>query len=494
MPDVPMLTAKDKPSIHKVGALVALVTVAVVSLVLFKTKAIGLMGFDSYPLILSARIESWSDFTGTFTEELMDGRYAGHYFRPLTNLSFALDYALWGLNPFGYQLTGALLFGATGLAVAWLSSRLLGGWRSAGVLATTLFFFLHDASFEVIPVPARRPEMLCGLFACLSLASQLGEKSMARRFPVVPALWMLCAAASKETGFVLPVISVLAVFLHSHASSVRERGIQALRAGAVHALLIGVLFAMRWVVLDGMGGPIPLPEGYVGPSSLELSGLLIQRLFSPQNMASTVPFLSSLAVVSVLSVLLCSRKALIVPAAWIAVVGLVYGASRSIEQWYLFLPVIGLALFVGTGVDSVVTAFRKRERRAPVLVAGITALALIAFCFCQVRYSPLIHSYPEWTAATAASDEFFEKLDTRVAKNLPGQPITAPPIPISFPAAQTGPAIRGAAIIDDYSVQAWLELVHPGRKFRVLMKAPLQSPLAADESAVRLVRPYEFTQ
>jgi tetratricopeptide (TPR) repeat protein len=39
---------------------------------------------------------------------LVNWRYVllGHQFRPLTNLTYALDYALWGLRPFGFHLTG----------------------------------------------------------------------------------------------------------------------------------------------------------------------------------------------------------------------------------------------------------------------------------------------------------------------------------------------------------------------------------------------------
>jgi hypothetical protein len=51
-----------------------------------------LMGWDTYPLIAASRIQDLGDFLGSFTEELMDGRYpAGHFYRPITNLSFAFD-------------------------------------------------------------------------------------------------------------------------------------------------------------------------------------------------------------------------------------------------------------------------------------------------------------------------------------------------------------------------------------------------------------------
>lgn len=484
----------SRPTAALIG-LVSLVFV-VIFLVHQRTGGIGLMGFDSYPVILSARIGSWADFLGTFSEELMDGRYSGHYYRPMLNLSFALDYALWGLGAWGYQLTATLLFGACGGALAWLLARMLGGRVGAGVLAGALFFFLHDSHFEVIPVPARRPEMLCALFACLSLASQLGDKSLRKNWPWIPAVWMLLAAASKETGYALPALSVLAVFMYSPAVSLRERALAALRVGAVHAVMIAALLIARVSVLGGMGGPAPLPEGFVGPSSLELTGVLFERLFVPQNVSAwgvTVPVLAGLACVSTLVACLRSRsarRALFLSLAWMAVIGLLYGISRSIEQWYLFLPVIGLSLFVGAGVDALAGILRGQPTAGRIL-GGLGCLFLAAFSFCQVRYSPLIHTYPEWSVATAASDQFFVKLENRITRTSPGAVIQAPPIPVWFPPVLTGPGIRGGAILEDYSVQAWLELTHPKRKFRVLKMAPT-TPLEKGESPVQLLRPFEF--
>ena len=67
---------------------------------------LGLMGWDTLPIADASRIASFGDLTGTVTEELMDGRYMdGHFYRPVKNAVFAVDWALWGLNPTGWHLT-----------------------------------------------------------------------------------------------------------------------------------------------------------------------------------------------------------------------------------------------------------------------------------------------------------------------------------------------------------------------------------------------------
>jgi hypothetical protein len=485
------------------------VILAVTVLVFCKIRDLGMMGYDSYPLILTARIDGLADLFGTFTEQMMDGRYHGEYYRPLLNLSFAADHWFFGLDAWGYQMTGALLFGLTALAVWLLSRRLLGGGVGWGSMAALLFFLLHDSHFEVVPVPARRPEILCALFACVALWTQLTPRWLEKRWPIIPAVLMALAAASKETGYVLPAIACLAVYLYSQKSDLASRLWQVARVALIHSLLIGTLLGLRFAALGGLGGPAPLPQGYDGPGSLELSGTLLTRLLAPQNFMDSKVMLGTLGFTMILTVILlgalpgrqsprepgfysqrCACKTALVSLAWMALVGLLYGVSRSIEQWYLFIPVVGMSLFLGAGVRLVL----ERWRRGDGLSRGIAiacGLVLMSFCFFQLRYSPLYHSYPEWILATEASEDFLDRLAERIEATEPGAPIKAPPLPMWYPPGDEGPAIRGAAILDVYSVQAWAELSYPERKLRVLVRPP-QTPLGPQESAIQVLRPRQF--
>lgn len=511
MADDPQQTPQSSTKSPAVLALFPSLVLIAAFVVFRKIEGLGLMGFDSYPLILTARIDSWGSFLGTFTEELMDGRYHGSYYRPVLNLSFALDHLLWGLKPVGYQLTGALLYGACAGSIGALMARLLRERLGAGVLAATLFFLLHDSHFEVIPVPARRPELLCGLFACISLGNQLRAQSLQKRWAVGPALWMLLAAGSKETGYALPAISVLAVVLYSPLPTVRERLFHGLRTGLVHGVLVLGLLAARVSVLGGLGGPGASPAGADGPSSLELTSVLFGRLFIPQNVANwgtVVPaFAVALGACALFACVYSSRgrSALGVAGAWMVVVGLMYGVARSIEQWYLFLPVVGLSLAVGACVDILVGLFEERRRA----FGAVLAISLAGFFVVQTRYSPLFQGETEWTEATAASEEFFTKLARRIDRGTPGEDVKAPPIPVWYPPPEEGPGLRGGAVLEHYSVQAWLELNYPGRRYRVLYPPMLLQlrgspgtvpggppmdlpPLEPDETVVLLHRPYLF--
>ena len=74
-----------------------------------------------------------SDFFGHQEDDLVYG-----YFRPLVSLSYALDYALWQENPFGYHLTNASLHGIASLLVVWALLEMNLG-RGAAFAAGFLF-------------------------------------------------------------------------------------------------------------------------------------------------------------------------------------------------------------------------------------------------------------------------------------------------------------------------------------------------------------------
>ena len=120
---------------------------------------------DTISLIASARVESAADLGEAFTEPLMaNTRFeeVGLFYRPLSTLSFALDYALWGFDPAGYHLTNLLLHGVTAvLAAVTLAS--LTDRRGAGYLGG-LLFAIHPLTAEVIPVVGRRQDVLMTAF------------------------------------------------------------------------------------------------------------------------------------------------------------------------------------------------------------------------------------------------------------------------------------------------------------------------------------------
>src|SRR4030095_9619717 len=82
---------------------------------------------DSPTLIDPGRVRSFRDVLRIFNEPLMNGTTLTNlslFYRPISTLSYSLDYSIWGLNPFGYHLTDLILHILVSLSVFLLLLRL----------------------------------------------------------------------------------------------------------------------------------------------------------------------------------------------------------------------------------------------------------------------------------------------------------------------------------------------------------------------------------
>ena len=105
---------------------------------------------------------------------------------PLTWISHAVDYALWGLNPLGHHLTSIILHAVNTALVILLAVKLLETARerstrngaasflndrtvliAAGV--TGLLFGIHPVHVESVAWVSERKDLLCALFFLLSI-------------------------------------------------------------------------------------------------------------------------------------------------------------------------------------------------------------------------------------------------------------------------------------------------------------------------------------
>jgi hypothetical protein len=110
---------------------------------------------------------------------MMSSTLLGHYV-PVTWLSFALDYSLWGLRPFGFHLTNVVLHALTAGLVSVLTTRLLAratAWPAAtctfGGVAAALLWGLHPLRVEAVSWVTGRRDVLSAFFLCLALGAWL---------------------------------------------------------------------------------------------------------------------------------------------------------------------------------------------------------------------------------------------------------------------------------------------------------------------------------
>jgi hypothetical protein len=488
-------------------AWMALIVVVVVATYWQNTR-FGLIGFDSYPIIIASRIQSFGDLAGTFTEQLMDGRYSGDFYRPMVNLTFAFDYAINGIRPTGYHVTGLLIMIGCALALFGLMQRMTLGRATLASVVAALYFIIHPLQFEVVPVPPRRAEMLCFLFMGWSLYSLLSPGKMAlKRPPLVPALIALPAYLSKEASLVLPVLGFFAVVMCSSRKGLSKRFIHGITASAGLIIALVIVLVIRSCVLGGIGGHGEESLSVLVSNAFGSLWMLNRLVLLPQE----AMFASSwagwmLGGIVVLLSLTCflfgkqlraslssgKQSRVMIPAAvlgflLIELVMLVYGADHRIEPWYCFIPVAGLAILLGVTVKGLATAIRS-GRRLQRLAAGLSSLLLGSLVIWQLSYSPLIHDYDEYERATTAGSRFLAELEQIIEKTKNGKRVQSPPIPRFVRPRPDCPDIHGSRGLDLYSVQAWLELAFPDRTISVKAGPPGQEEPGKNEIFVHVTQ------
>jgi hypothetical protein len=442
--------------------------------------ALGHLGWDTYPLILTSRIASAADLLGSFREELMDGRYPnGHFYRPLTALSFALDHAIWGLDPSGYHLTDLALLLACAVGVFGLARRLLG--PGVGPLAAVLLYALHPLHVETLPVAARRADTLAQLFTLIALlasgrqparsepkASEGGGAGSAGAVPARRALCALASAlavASKESGSI--VVPLLLALGFADPGPVRERLRRSLRASALPIAAVGLVLLLRSAVLGGIGGH-PGSSLFASPGrALALAPTYGTLLLMPQPVLHDAALARGLAMAtaSLLAIALAvlardpsQRRLLLISGVWLLGGLWLIGISGEIASWYALALLPAFALLVGALTQAAARWAGQRRPWSSALAAVLSVLLLAQ----ALRFTPLLHAYPEWPLVSARSRDFLARVRAAADQASPGDSRSVPGIPLGVATPLDRVGVRSALGLAEYSVEAWAALAVPG--------------------------------
>jgi len=336
--------------------------------------------WDDFTLVTNnSHIRNFEFIPIAFRSDLFhnDSPTAIRYYRPLQTVSYMADYALWGLNPFGYHLTNGLLH----LFCAVLLFLLLEKLTSNRVAA-----FAVAALFAVHPVLTNAVTYVSGRADSLAFAAMLAAWCFwLERRPLAftaAAFCYIAALCSRENAFLFPLLIVLHRLLLQR-NDCRRALLDALPF-AMLALAVA-LWRLAVLSLHGSAQPIvSLPWSiraqlpfralatYVGllvwPAHLQME----RQVVVGGNWLHVLTVAGALAVVG-LVVLARQNPLARFGTCWFAVtllpmcVGLIPNASVA-EHW-LYVPCAGLFL-------AVVSVLRL-TRGAMFLLAGVL-LALTA--------------------------------------------------------------------------------------------------------------------
>jgi len=153
-----------------------------------------------------------------FTTRLMQ------HFQPLTWMTYALDHALWGMDPWGYHLTSILLHAAAAGVFFWVVRHLLcravgDGSRgtllgiTVGAALAALVFGIHPLRAESVAWATERRDVTSGLFFMMTLAAYLRASTSvgAARFRwlAVSLVAYVLSLMGKASGMTLPFVLIV---------------------------------------------------------------------------------------------------------------------------------------------------------------------------------------------------------------------------------------------------------------------------------------------
>jgi tetratricopeptide (TPR) repeat protein len=133
--------------------------------------------------------------------------YMGNY-HPLAMLSLAIDYQIYGLNPFGFHLTNIVLHIANSLLVMMVLHSLIGRFRVAAIAG--LLFGVHALHVESVAWISERKDVLYALFYLLSVYAYTRYiPGKARNWFLLSLVFFLLSCFSKGQAVSLALTLVL---------------------------------------------------------------------------------------------------------------------------------------------------------------------------------------------------------------------------------------------------------------------------------------------
>lgn len=381
------------------------------------------------------------------------------YFRPVSNLSYALDLALFGTNPLGYHLTDVVLHCLTALgtfAFVRVSVR-----RTDMAVAAGLIVALHPAAIEVIPNISHHMDVLATLLVVVTLtllARALGAHGAGDRGRAAVAWGGLAVAAfllavlAKEIAFVTVGLIGWYVFCMHAKMGVKQRAARALMWMIPFVLVAAAVLSWRASILgSALGNVVQSPFAnllgwlkdaasntlsyfwfllfpeFPGPRAFE-SDQLVQ--FARAN-AAPLGFTLALAVVVGLNLYLARSRGrqpfgyAVFLSGWLVLPLAVFLVTLFRYRYFYFvLPpfAILLALVSVTLLGNLRRSWSVKQPDArvnwPRLIVSLTGLLGIALLLAELLYlSPLLKPYGDFEASGRFAQRVVQALDQVATTN-----------------------------------------------------------------------------
>lgn len=246
--------------------------VAAAAVLVYANSSVNGFVWDDYDLLVqNPFVHSLRGIPHLFSRTYWRDEHLAHgtAYRPLVQLSFAVEHALWGVDPMGYHVSNVVGHVAASIAVLWLLSRTPFATPSMAFLGA-LLFALHPVHAEAVNWLKNRSEIwglvwLVLAWGCFCRAIDSGAR-LSRRFSLCAGLCFLAAMMTKEATVFLPAL----ITLYCITSVRRNRRAWALCLGG---WIMAAAFAVFVMTLGR-------DRGYVGDPQWQTPGV-IERVAAP---------------------------------------------------------------------------------------------------------------------------------------------------------------------------------------------------------------------
>ncbi len=407
MPETPIDLRDNTAGRRSLPVILALAAALVTLAVYLPTLGNDIVNWDDPVFISNINIQhlDLKFFKWAFTSVVLSN------WHPLTLISHAIDYAVWGPNPLGHHLTSVVLHGINTLLVALVAfgltargglGRLGPGGIATGIVAA-LLFGLHPLHVESVAWIAERKDVLSALFFLLSLLAYLkytsgdADDSQKKCGYVASLVLFALALMSKPMAISLPfVLLIIDYYPLKRIGALKNILIEKLPFFALSAIS-GVITLMA----QNKSGAIRSIEliAPVERVAMAIRGyaFYLYKTVLPLKLAPIYPlpwdgelfnvwfFISSLLLIAITCFCIymavnSKKRRPVFLAAWLyylitlgPVIGLVQVGVQAAADRYMYLPSLGPFILVALGAGLL---FEKRVRSAVIVVMVIISVFL----------------------------------------------------------------------------------------------------------------------
>lgn len=357
------------------------------------------------------------------------------YWQPVSWLSHAVAYTLWGLNPAGHHLVNIILHAMNAFLLTLLTMTLLRAaldknvfkdrrspvsneyWVLIGGCVTGLFFGLHPLRVESVAWVTERKDLLCGFFYLLSVRSYLrydtgqgqagyGHRIFGNMFKdrsyVLSLTFFLLALASKPMAVSLPLVLLLLQWYPLKRINTSDELRKALPDKMPFFALCLVISITTLLQQKSIGVIVSLQSVPMFSRVLLACNAVIYYLLKslvplglvpfyplPKNAAlDPIEYLPPVLLTAVITVVCLSyaRKQRLPAALWgyyiiclFPVLGIVRAGIISMADRFTYLPAAAPSLLAGVLAASAWSWSSNREKGGPLLRGLMIASAAIIF-------------------------------------------------------------------------------------------------------------------